>query len=81
MARSVFQTGNWTFSTANRMLERSSKNSYFVSDARISFQKSSYMIYTDMQNIFDAQYIEVGAVPMPSRWATLGFRYRLAVKK
>lgn len=76
-----FQTGNWAFSTANRLLERSSKNSYFVSDARISFQKSSYMIYTDMQNIFDAQYIEVGAVPMPSRWATLGFRYRLAVKK
>jgi len=73
-----FQTGNWTFSSANRFLKRISNNSYFVSDARIAFQKSKYTIYSDFQNIFNAEYIEVGAVPMPSRWATLGFKYNIA---
>lgn len=74
-----FHTGNWNFITANRWLQRTTNNSYFVSDARIAFQKSKYTIYGDIQNIFDAQYIEVGAVPMPSRWATLGFKYNVSL--
>lgn len=73
----TFQTGSWSISTANRWLNRTSNHSYFVSDARIAFQKSKYTLYTDLQNIFDTQYIEVGAVPMPSRWATLGFKYNI----
>ncbi len=71
------QTERWIFTTANRLLQRASSNSYFVSDARIAFVKSKYHIYADIQNIFNTEYIEVGAVPMPSRWATLGFKYNL----
>ncbi len=73
----TFQCSNWTITSANRLLQRASTNSYFVSDARISYQNKKYTVYADMQNIFDADYIEVGAVPMPSRWATLGMKLNL----
>lgn len=66
----------WSITSANRWLERSSSNSYFVSDLRLAYSKKSISIFADIQNIFDEKYIEVGAVPMPTRWANLGLRYQ-----
>jgi len=32
-------------------------------------------VYVDAQNIFNATYYEVGAVPLPSRWFSLGVKF------
>lgn len=65
----------WSFTTANRLLQRASANRYFVADLRVNYRWSTFDIYADVQNISDTQYIEAGAVPMPGRWSTLGLRY------
>ncbi len=67
---------NWTFTSANRWLERSSTNHYFIADFRLAYHQNKYCVFADIQNIFDASYMEAGAVPMPSRWVNLGLRYQ-----
>ncbi len=46
-------------------------------DARLSFRQEHYSIYADGANLFNVQYIEAGAVPMPGRWLTLGIKANL----
>ena len=57
-----------------RYNERISYKSYTVMDARIAFKQAHYSIYADGANLFNVQYIEAGAVPMPGSWFTLGLK-------
>jgi vitamin B12 transporter len=57
-----------------RYCERINYKSYTVMDARINFKQKHYSIYADGANLFDVQYIESGAVPMPGTWLTLGIK-------
>lgn len=51
------------------------RNAYTLFDTRVSFTRNRYSIYADITNLFDIKYIETGVVPMPGRWATIGFRW------
>lgn len=57
-----------------RFNERISYKSYTVMDARIAFKQAHYSIYADGANLFNVQYIEAGAVPMPGSWFSLGLK-------
>lgn len=57
-----------------RYCERISYKDYMVMDARLSFKQKHYSIYADGGNLFNVQYIEAGAVPMPGSWFTLGLK-------
>jgi vitamin B12 transporter len=57
-----------------RYNERISYKNYTVMDARIAFKQAHYSIYADGANLFNVQYIEAGAVPMPGSWFTLGLK-------
>lgn len=57
-----------------RYCERISYKDYMTMDARLAFKRQHYSIYADAANIFDIQYIEAGAVPMPGSWFTLGLK-------
>jgi iron complex outermembrane receptor protein len=57
-----------------RYCERINYKSYTVLDARLSFKRKNYNVYVDGSNLFNVQYIESGAVPMPGSWFTLGVR-------
>lgn len=67
---------NFAIQVSNRWMERELNAPYNVLDARISYKIKSFLIYADVTNILDAQYIEAGAVPMPTRWFKLGVKYR-----
>lgn len=71
------QQGNFSLTSANRYSERISQKSYYISDFRLAYEKSSYRFYIDAQNIFDVRYIEAAAIPMPGRWYTMGVKVRL----
>ncbi|RZM26397.1 MAG: TonB-dependent receptor, partial [Pedobacter sp.] len=60
-----------------RYCERINYKSYTVLDTRLSFQRQKYSIYADGANLFNVQYIESGAVPMPGSWFTLGIKGRI----
>jgi len=60
-----------------RYNERINYKSYTVLDTRLAFQRKKYSIYADGANLFNVQYIESGAVPMPGSWFTLGVKARI----
>ncbi|KIO77794.1 hypothetical protein TH53_07710 [Pedobacter lusitanus] len=60
-----------------RYCERISYKDYTVMDARLSYKLKHSSIYADASNIFDVNFIQAGAVPMPGVWATLGYKIAL----
>jgi vitamin B12 transporter len=61
-------------SLTTRYSERINYKNYMLMDARIAFKQQHYSIYADAANLFNIQYIEAGAVPMPGSWFTLGLK-------
>lgn len=60
-----------------RYCERISYKDYTVMDARLSYKLKKSSIYADASNIFDVNFIQAGAVPMPGVWATVGYKLSL----
>ena len=60
-----------------RYCERINYKAYTIMDARLTFKQRRSSIYVDASNIFDVNYIQAGAVPMPGVWATLGYKVSL----
>lgn len=60
----------------NRYIKRIKNSGYDLLDFRINYQLNAYSFFVDVTNIFNTQYSEVAAVPMPPRWFTLGVKYR-----
>ena len=57
-----------------RYCERISYKDYTIMDARVAYKLKKSSIYFDASNIFDVNFIQAGAVPMPGVWTTLGYR-------
>jgi len=74
-----FRTLNVT--VAARYQQRVNYRDYTLLDTRISFTQKRYSIYADVTNLTNEQYIEAGAVPMPGRWVTLGFKWAWDYKR
>ena len=66
---------NFTALFATRFDQRVTGPSYWVNDFRVSQSIQKFTIYVDAQNIFNTTYFEVGAVPLPSRWFSLGVKF------
>ncbi|HEY1030454.1 MAG TPA: TonB-dependent receptor [Flavipsychrobacter sp.] len=58
-----------------RYLYRINANDYTLLDARVGYTLKQWNVYADVNNILDTQYKEIGTVPMPGRWFTLGVRF------
>jgi iron complex outermembrane receptor protein len=59
----------------NRFIERELNDPYNLLSVRANYNLKDFSIYADVSNLLNAEYVEAGAVPMPPRWFTLGFRY------
>lgn len=57
-----------------RYNQRINYKDYTVIDARLAYKQKAYSIYADGANLFNAKYVEAGAVPMPGSWFTLGVK-------
>lgn len=60
---------------AYRYLYRINGNDYTLVDLRLGYTIKNILVYVDVNNLLDTQYKEVGAVPMPGRWMTIGARF------
>jgi vitamin B12 transporter len=67
----------WSATLTARYCERINYKDYTVLDARLSFNQKHYNIYADGANLFNAKYMEAGAVPMPGTWLTFGVKASL----
>lgn len=70
-----FSTGGFSILYATRFNERATAASYWIHDVRVSQKINKFTVYVDAQNIFDATYNEIGAVPLPSKWLNLGVKF------
>lgn len=62
---------------ASRFNERMSGPSYWINDLRINQSINKISVYLDAQNIFGTKYFEVGAIPLPARWLSLGVKFKV----
>lgn len=69
------QYAGFSMMFATRFNERMSGPSYWVNDFRLSQSIRMATVYLDAQNIFDTTYYEIGAIPLPSRWFSLGVKF------
>ncbi|EDM34658.1 TonB-dependent receptor domain protein [Pedobacter sp. BAL39] len=60
---------------ATRFSDRIAGSSYWVNDFRLSQSLQKFTVYVDAQNIFDTTYSEIGTIPLPSRWFSLGIKF------
>lgn len=66
--------------TNQRYVYRINGNDYTLIDARLVYKSHQWSISVDVNNILNTQYKEIGAIPMPGRWYTLGARYDIPWK-
>lgn len=64
----------WSILLQSRYQDRIKGVSYWLVDAKLQFKGRSYMIYVDCTNVFNQNYIEAGAAPLPGSWFSLGYR-------
>jgi len=70
-----FQYKGFSVLAATRLNQRVSGASYWINDLRVSQSLGKFSIYADAQNIFNTTYFEAGAIPLPSRWLSLGIKF------
>ncbi|WP_313503254.1 TonB-dependent receptor plug domain-containing protein [Kaistella carnis] len=71
-----YQINDFSFHLKDRWLKRELGDSYHVADVRLNCKLQKFLVYTEATNIFNADYKEAGAVPMPTRWLSLGVKYQ-----
>lgn len=65
------------FNFNGRYQYRISANDYTLLDARVVWLFKNWNIYADVSNILNTDYKEIGAVPLPGRWYSMGLRLQL----
>ena len=60
-----------------RFVERELNDPYTVIDAKLNYHFPTLTVYAQATNLTDAQYNEAGAVPMPTRWLSLGAIFKV----
>ncbi|RZK39427.1 MAG: TonB-dependent receptor [Pedobacter sp.] len=70
-----YQYNNFSALLATRFNQRMSGPSYWINDVRVSQSINKITIFLDAQNIFNTTYFEIGAIPLPSRWMSLGIKF------
>ena len=71
-----YRINDFSFQIENRWLKRELAEAYYIADIRVTYKWQDFLLYTDASNLFNTQYSEAGAVPMPTRWFNLGIKYQ-----
>lgn len=67
----------WSTQLQVRFVERELNDPYTVIDAKLNYHFPTLTVYAQATNLTDAQYNEAGAVPMPTRWLSLGAIFKV----
>ncbi|RZK75879.1 MAG: TonB-dependent receptor [Pedobacter sp.] len=70
-----FQYASFSVLVASRLNQRVSGSSYWINDFRVHQSIDKVTVFLDAQNIFNTTYYEIGAIPLPSRWLSLGVKF------
>jgi iron complex outermembrane receptor protein len=77
IANTTFDFTKHIFATASiRYQNRFNFIDYTLVDARIGYNAKQYLLYADVNNMTNTKYKESNAMPMPSRWFSIGANVR-----
>lgn len=79
IARFTLHAKQLSLTAAGRWIERMAEKDYFVADMRLACQQNGYQFYAESTNLLNAKYIETGAVPLPTRWFSVGASLRFGL--
>ncbi|WHF52529.1 TonB-dependent receptor [Chryseobacterium gotjawalense] len=71
-----YSINDFSFQIKDRWLKREMGDAYTIADVRLNYKVQDFLLYTEVTNLFNADYQEAGAVPMPTRWFSLGLKYQ-----
>lgn len=69
-----YTINDFSFQIKDRLLKRELGDSYNVADFRLNYKVQDILLYSEVTNLFNASYVEAGAVPMPTRWFSFGVK-------
>ena len=74
----IFQNRAGTFNAYDEgvYIEKEYK-AFTVFDSKLSWKKGHIEIYTDIHNILDTEYNDIGNITMPGRWIRMGIALKL----
>ena len=75
---------NWEFNWQDRAGEYKDVNGavhaykpFWLIDLKVNWTGKTYIVYAEVNNLFDKKNIDVGNIPQPGRWGSLGFIYKI----
>ncbi|MCO5247940.1 MAG: TonB-dependent receptor [Chitinophagales bacterium] len=68
---------NLSVQVENRLIKRELNKAYNLLDLRIAYQVGQFLVYTDITNLLNSKYNEVGAIPTAPRWFNFGVRVKM----
>lgn len=71
-----YRVHDFSIHLKNRFLKRELGDTYDVADLRLNYNWDNFVLYSEVTNLFDATYEEAGAVPMPTRWFSVGLKFK-----
>ncbi len=51
--------------------------SYFIFDGRLIWSQKKYLVFADLNNIYNSSYADIGGLTLPGRSANIGLRLKL----
>ena len=69
-----FQDRAGTYTDVNGAVQE--YKGYSVVDCRMAWEKPTYNLFLEANNLFGAKYVDYGNVPQPGAWFIAGVKYR-----
>lgn len=76
-----YKIKGFSIQLSDRYIQRIKNDPYMLLDAQIHYRFHAFNVSATLTNILGANYKETGAVPMPTRWFSLGVKYLWNQKK
>ena len=69
---------HYKITLAGRYEQRVNAQDYFILDSKIAGAFGNFEVNLDMTNLTDRTYLEIGTLPLPGRWLSLGVKWKMS---
>ncbi len=67
----------YTFENGSFVESQKEYESFVTVDMRLQWPAEKYMVYLDINNLFNKQYFDIGSVQQPGIWVKAGIKINI----
>jgi len=71
------RNGSYSLFEDTEYVGETSYEPFWLTDAKVYYQKEPVQIYCMVSNLFDKTYVDLGNIAQPGRWISFGLRYQM----